>query len=41
MQKRVQQIWIPGILALTLSMIFLMTLQKLGFSLASWGAART
>ena len=31
MQKRVQQIWIPGILTLTLSMIFLMTLQKLGF----------
>ena len=31
MQKRVQQISIPGILTLTLSMIFLMTLQKLGY----------
>jgi hypothetical protein len=31
MQKRVHQLWIPGILTLTLSMIFLMTLQKQGF----------
>jgi hypothetical protein len=31
MQKRVHQLWIPGFLTLTLSMIFLITLQKLGF----------
>jgi hypothetical protein len=30
MQKRVHQLWIPGFLTLTLSMIFLITLQKLG-----------
>jgi hypothetical protein len=31
MQKRVHQLWIPGFLTLTLSTIFLITLQKLGF----------
>ena len=31
MQKRVQQLWIPGLLTLTLSTVFLMTLQGLGF----------
>ncbi len=31
MQKRMHQLWIPGFLTLILSMIFLMTLQKLGF----------
>jgi hypothetical protein len=31
MKKRVHQLWIPGFLTLTLSTIFLMTLQKLGF----------
>jgi hypothetical protein len=31
MQKRMQQLWIPGFLTLTLSTIFLMALQKLGF----------
>jgi hypothetical protein len=31
MEKRVRQLWIPGFLALILSMLFLMTLQKLGF----------
>lgn len=31
MQKRLHQLWIPGFLTLTLSMIFLVTLQKLGF----------
>ena len=31
MQKRVHQLWIPGFLTLTLSMIFLITLQKLGY----------
>ena len=31
MQKRVHQLWIPGFLTLTLSMIFFVTLQKLGF----------
>jgi hypothetical protein len=30
MQKRVQQLWIPGLLTFTLSAILLMTLQKLG-----------
>jgi len=30
MQKRLHQLWIPGFLTLTLSMIFLVTLQKLG-----------
>jgi hypothetical protein len=31
MQKRMHQLWIPGFLTLMLSMIFLITLQKLGF----------
>jgi hypothetical protein len=31
MRKRVHQLWIPGFLTLTLSMIFLSMLQKLGF----------
>jgi hypothetical protein len=31
MQKRVNQLWIPGFLTLILSTLFLMTLQKLGF----------
>lgn len=31
MKKRVQQLWIPGFLTLTLSMLFLAALQKLGF----------
>jgi hypothetical protein len=31
MKKRTQQLWIPGFLTLTLSMIFLTVLQKLGF----------
>ena len=31
MQKRVHQLWIPGFLTLTLSMVFLIALQKLGF----------
>jgi hypothetical protein len=31
MQKRVHQLWIPGFVTFTLSMIFLITLQKLGF----------
>ena len=30
MQKRVRQLWIPGFLALILSMLFLMVLQKFG-----------
>lgn len=31
MKKRTQQLWIPGFLTLTLSMVFLTVLQKLGF----------
>ena len=31
MKKRIHQLWIPGLLALILSVLFLMTLQKLGF----------
>jgi hypothetical protein len=31
MKKRVQQLWIPGFVTLTLSMLFLAVLQKLGF----------
>jgi len=39
MQKRVHQLWIPGCLTMALSMVFLMTLQKLGFQprIVSWG----
>jgi hypothetical protein len=40
MRKRVQQLWIPGFLTLTLSMIFLITLQKLGFQPRLIGSAR-
>jgi hypothetical protein len=38
MQKRLQQLWIPGLLTLTLSNIFLMTLQRGGFQprIISW-----
>ena len=38
MQKRVHQLWIPGLLTLTLSVVFLVTLQKLGFHarMVSW-----
>jgi hypothetical protein len=38
MQKRVHQLWIPGFFTLTLSMVFLVTLQKLGFHarMVSW-----
>ncbi len=38
MQKRVHQLWIPGFLTMTLSTVFLMTLQKLGFNarMVSW-----
>lgn len=30
MKKRVQQLWVPGFLTLTLSVLFLITLQRLG-----------
>src|SRR6266849_216015 len=38
MQKRLHQLWIPGFLTLTLSMVFLVMLQKLGFHarMVSW-----
>jgi hypothetical protein len=38
MKKRVQQLWIPGFLTLILSMVFLVTLMKLGFNarMVSW-----
>src|SRR5713226_4801767 len=38
MQKRMHQLWIPGFLTMTLSTVFLMTLQKLGFNarMVSW-----
>jgi hypothetical protein len=38
MQKRAQQLWIPGLLTLILSMVFLATLQELGFHarMVSW-----
>jgi hypothetical protein len=38
MQKRVHQLWIPGFLTLMLSMIFLITLQKLGFQPRIFGS---
>jgi hypothetical protein len=43
MKKRVHQLWIPGFLALTLSTLFLMTLQKLGFQprIVSWSGPGT
>jgi hypothetical protein len=38
MQKRVHQLWIPGFLTMVLSIVFLVTLQKLGFNarMVSW-----
>src|SRR6267378_8353656 len=38
MQKRVHQLWIPGFLTMALSIVFLVTLQKLGFNarMVSW-----
>src|SRR5256885_3189157 len=43
MQKRVQQLWTPGFLTMALSMIFLVTLQGLGFQarVVSWNGPRT
>ncbi len=43
MQKRLHQLWIPGFLTLTLSTIFLMTLQRLGFQprSVSWSGPGT
>src|SRR5579859_6573841 len=41
MEKRVRQLWVPGFLTLILSMLFLTALQRFGFDLASFGAART
>lgn len=43
MKKRMHQLWIPGFLTLTLSTIFLMTLQKLGFQprIVSWSGPGT
>jgi hypothetical protein len=43
MQKRLHQLWIPGFLTLTLSTIFLMTLQRLGFQprIVSWSGPGT
>jgi hypothetical protein len=38
MQKRLYQLWIPGFLTLILSMLFLATLQKLGFQLRIIGS---
>jgi hypothetical protein len=32
MQKRVHQLWIPGFLTMALSIVFFVTLQKLGFN---------
>jgi len=38
MQKRMHQLWIPGFLTMALSIVFLVTLQKLGFNprMVSW-----
>jgi hypothetical protein len=38
MQKRIQRLWIPGFLTMALSIVFLVTLQKLGFNarMVSW-----
>jgi len=38
MQKRTHQLWIPGFLTMTLSIVFLVALQKLGFNarIVSW-----
>src|SRR5690348_1837268 len=38
MQKRMHQLWIPGLMAMALSTAFLMTVQRLGFQprMVSW-----
>jgi hypothetical protein len=38
MKKRLHQLWIPGFLTMALSIVFLVTLQKLGFNarMVSW-----
>lgn len=43
MQKRLHQLWIPGFLTFTLSTLFLMTLQRLGFQprMVSWSGPGT
>jgi len=43
MQKRLHQLWIPGFLTLVLSVVFLATLQGLGFQarVVSWSGPRT
>ena len=42
MEKRARQVWIPGFLALILSVLFLITLQKLGFQpRLVWSGAST
>ncbi len=43
MQKRMHQLWIPGFLTLTLSMVFLVTLQKHGYQprIVSWNGPDT
>src|ERR1700682_5480049 len=43
MQKRLHQLWIPGFLTFTLSTLFLMTLQRLGFQprIVSWSGPGT
>jgi hypothetical protein len=43
MKKRVQQLWIPGFLTLTLSTVFLMMLQKHGYQprIVSWNGPDT
>src|SRR6266849_2231876 len=43
MKKRLHQLWIPGFLTLTLSTIFLMTRQRLGFQphIVSWSGPGT
>jgi len=43
MKKRLHQLWIPGFFTLVLSMVFLMTLQGLGFQarVVSWSGPRT
>jgi hypothetical protein len=43
MKKRMQQLWIPGFLTLTLSMVFLVTLQKHGYQprIVSWNGPDT
>src|SRR5713226_913230 len=42
-QKRLYQLWIPGFLTFTLSTLFLMTLQRLGFQprIVSWSGPGT